>query len=80
GEVRIDPVGFDASPALVAINRGPQQIAIAQAERTESQASTPAQAAATAAAVDGPTGDAMSPPGDSLATPGRGVLAHVSYY
>ena len=29
GEVRIDPVGFDASPALVAINRGPQQDVIA---------------------------------------------------
>ncbi|MDR8401878.1 Outer membrane phospholipase A [Paraburkholderia dioscoreae] len=80
GEVRIDPVGFDASPALVAINRGPQQDAIAQAERTESQATTPAQAAATAAVVDGPTGDAISPPGDSLATTGRGVLAHLSYY
>ncbi|MCX4138219.1 phospholipase A [Paraburkholderia sp. SEWSISQ10-3 4] len=83
GEVRIDPVGFDASPALVAINRGPQQDAIAQAERAESEASTPAQAAQaaeTAAAVGGPTGDAMSPPGDSLSTTGRGVLAHVSYY
>ncbi|PQV46114.1 phospholipase A [Paraburkholderia sp. BL21I4N1] len=80
GEVRIDPVGFDASPALVAINRGPRQDAIAQAERSESHASKPAQAAATAALVDGPTGDAMSPPGDSLATTGRGVLSHVSYY
>ncbi|MFM0502276.1 phospholipase A [Paraburkholderia caffeinilytica] len=80
GEVRIDPVGFDASPALVAINRGPQQDAIAQAEQAESQASTPGQAAETAAAVDGPTGDAMSPPGDSLSTTGRGVLSHVSYY
>nr|WKF55585.1 Putative phospholipase A1 [Paraburkholderia busanensis] len=80
GEVRIDPVGFDASPALVAINRGPQQDAIAQAERSEAHASTPAQAAATAARVDGPDGDAMSPPGDSLSTTGRGVLAHVSYY
>lgn len=80
GEVRIDPVGFDASPALVAINRGPQQEAIAQAERAESQASTPAQAAAAAAVVGGPSGDAISPPGDSLATTGRGVLAHLSYY
>lgn len=80
GEVRIDPVGFDASPALVAINRGPQQDAIAQAERSESHASTPVQAAATAALIDGPTGDAISPPGDSLATTGRGVLSHVSYY
>ncbi len=33
GEVRIDPVGFDASSAIVAINRGPQQNAVAQAER-----------------------------------------------
>jgi len=80
GEMRIDPVGFDASPALVVINRGPQQEAIAQAERSETQASTPAQAAATAAALDGPTGDAISPPGDSLSTTGRGVFAHVSYY
>jgi outer membrane phospholipase A len=80
GEMRIDPVGFDASPALVVINRGPQQDAIAQAERSETQASTPAQAAATAASLDGPTGDAISPPGDSLSTTGRGVFAHVSYY
>jgi outer membrane phospholipase A len=80
GEVRIDPVGFDASPALVAINRGPQQDAIAQAERAESQATTPAQVAATAAVVGGPTGDAIAPPGDSLATTGRGVLSHLSYY
>ncbi|WP_144112449.1 phospholipase A [Paraburkholderia sp. BCC1886] len=80
GEVRIDPVGFDASPALVSINRGPQQEAVAQAERAEAQATTPAQVAATAAVVDGPTGDAISPPGDSLSTMGRGVLAHLSYY
>lgn len=80
GEVRIDPVGFDASPAIVAINRGPQQNAVAQAERVESQATTPAQIAEQAAVVDGPTGDAMSPPGDSLATTGRGILSHISYY
>ncbi|WP_260854623.1 phospholipase A [Paraburkholderia sp. BCC1884] len=80
GEVRIDPVGFDASPALVAINRGPQQDAVAQAERSESQATTPAQVAATAAVVGGPTGDAMLPPSDSLATDSRGVLAHLSLY
>ncbi|MEZ2306481.1 phospholipase A [Paraburkholderia sp. RCC_158] len=80
GEVRVDPIGFDASPAVVVINRGPNQNAIAQAERSESQARTPAQAAATAAALDGPSGDAISPPGDSLSTTGRGVLAHVSYY
>ncbi|WP_281664873.1 phospholipase A [Paraburkholderia fungorum] len=80
GEVRIDPVGFDASSAIVAINRGPQQNAVAQAERAESRATTPAQVAEQAAAVDGPTGDAMSPPGDSLATTGRGILSHLSYY
>ncbi len=80
GEVRIDPLGFDASPAPVVINRGRDQDAIAQAERSEAHASTPAQAAATAAVLDGPSGDAISPPGDSLSTTGRGVFAHLSYY
>ncbi|MGH8782655.1 phospholipase A [Paraburkholderia sp.] len=90
GVVRIDPVGFDASAALVAINRGPQQDAVAQAERAEAQATTPAQVAAAHAAVaaDGkpvtaqttPTGDELVPPGDSLATTGRGVLSHISYF
>ncbi|CAH2900049.1 MAG: Phospholipase A1 (EC (EC @ Outer membrane phospholipase A [uncultured Paraburkholderia sp.] len=76
GEVRIDPLGFDASPALVVINRGPDQDAIAQAERSEAHAGTHAQAAV----LDGPSGDAISPPGDSLSTTGRGVFAHLSYY
>ncbi|WP_240766746.1 phospholipase A [Paraburkholderia flava] len=90
GVVRIDPVGFDASPALVAINRGPQQDAVAQAERTEAQATTPTQVAAAHATVtaDGkptaapntPTGDDLAPPGDSLSTTGRGVLSHISYF
>lgn len=89
GEVRIDPVGFDASPALIAINRGSQQQAVAQAERAESQATTPAQVAADSATVNGTgghgaaggqSGDAMSPPGDSLSTSGRGVLSRVSFF
>lgn len=80
GEVRIDPVGFDASPALVAINRGKQQEVVAQAERAESQATTPAQVAAAAATVAGPTGDAILPPGDSLSTTGRALFSHISFY
>ncbi|SAK54107.1 hypothetical protein AWB82_01907 [Caballeronia glebae] len=51
GTVKIDPVGFDASPMLVTINRSDTQTQVAAAEKTESQATTPAQlASATAAA------------------------------
>ncbi|MGF6772088.1 outer membrane phospholipase A [Paraburkholderia sp. GAS199] len=80
GQVRLDPVGFDASPALVVINRGKEQDAVAQAEHAETQATTPAQVATAAAVVAGPTGDAISPPGDSLSSTGRGLFSHLSYY
>ncbi|CAG4891819.1 phospholipase A [Paraburkholderia saeva] len=79
GVVRIDPVGFDASPALVTINRGADQEAIAAAERSEAQATTPAQVAAAAAAVNTPE-DAINAPLDSLATTGRSALARLSYF
>jgi outer membrane phospholipase A len=51
GEVRIDPVGFDASPAIVAINRTVQPAAMAQAGRADATAAAPAQAATTATAA-----------------------------
>jgi len=51
GEVRIDPVGFDASPAIVAINRTVQPAAMAQAGHADTTAAAPAQAASTATAA-----------------------------
>ncbi len=51
GTIKIDPVGFDASPMLVTLNRGENQAQIAAAEHCESQATTPVRlATATAAA------------------------------
>jgi outer membrane phospholipase A len=51
GTIKIDPVGFDASPMLVLLNRGENQTQVAAAEHRETQATTPAQlASATAAA------------------------------
>ncbi len=51
GTVKIDPVGFDASPMLVTLNRSDTQTEVAAAEKAESQATTPGQlAVATAAA------------------------------
>jgi outer membrane phospholipase A len=51
GTVKIDPVGFDASPMLVLLNRGANQDQVVAAEHREAQAATPAQlASATAAA------------------------------
>lgn len=64
GTVTIDPVGFDASPMLVTINRSETQTQVAAAERRETQATTPEQlasasAAANTAAVPTTTGDTM---------------------
>ncbi len=51
GTMKIDPVGFDASPMLVTLNRGDTQTQVVAAEKREAQATTPAQmATATAAA------------------------------
>lgn len=51
GVIRIDPVGFDASPMLVMLNRGKSKEQVVAAERAEAQAKTPQQlAAATATA------------------------------
>ncbi|WP_109480649.1 phospholipase A [Paraburkholderia sp. C35] len=81
GEIRIDPVGFDASPALVAINRGPRQEQIVQAERTEMQAVTPAQPASAAAAVTPASStEVASPAADALMSAGRAALSRISYY
>jgi outer membrane phospholipase A len=50
GEVRIDPAGFDASPAIVAINRSaPPSATIAQARHADHPAAAPAQAASATA-------------------------------
>ncbi|KND61584.1 Phospholipase A1 precursor Outer membrane phospholipase A [Candidatus Burkholderia verschuerenii] len=64
GTIKIDPVGFDASPMLVLLNRGENQTQVAAAEHRESQATTPAQlasatAAANTAAVPTTTQDTM---------------------
>ncbi|CAM2159566.1 phospholipase A1/A2 [Paraburkholderia tropica] len=77
GAVRIDPVGFDASSALVVLNRGPNQAAVVQTARAESAATSPARIAAIEA-----TGadSAIAPAADSLATTGRSTLARLSYY
>jgi outer membrane phospholipase A len=51
GTIKIDPVGFDASPMLVVLNRGEHQEQVVAAEHREAQATTPTQlASATAAA------------------------------
>jgi outer membrane phospholipase A len=52
GTVKIDPVGFDASPMLVTINRGDTQTQVAAAEQRESQATTPEQLASASAAAN----------------------------
>ncbi|KIG10539.1 phospholipase A [Caballeronia concitans] len=52
GTVKIDPVGFDASPMLVTLNRGENQAQVAAAEKRETQAATPAQLASAAAEAD----------------------------
>ncbi|WP_242681962.1 phospholipase A [Paraburkholderia hospita] len=81
GEVRIDPVGFDASPTLVAINRGPREGKIVQAERAEMQAATPAQTASAAAAVTPASStEVASPAADALMSAGRAALSRISYY
>jgi outer membrane phospholipase A len=64
GTVKIDPVGFDASPMLVTLNRGENQAQVVAAEARETQAATPTQlasatAAANTAAVPTTTTDAM---------------------
>ncbi|HEY3596488.1 MAG TPA: phospholipase A, partial [Paraburkholderia sp.] len=94
GEVRIDPVGFDVSPALVAINRSPDGAATAQAGRAEA---TEAQAAS-ATQVAGATSDAAAasmatpvrtsnvdvalaaPAADSLASVGSIAQSRISYF
>jgi outer membrane phospholipase A len=81
GEIRIDPVGFDASPALVALNRGPREEKVVQAERAETQATTPAQVASAAAVVTpASTPVVASPAADSLMSAGRSALSRFSYY
>ncbi|QGZ67044.1 phospholipase A [Paraburkholderia acidisoli] len=77
GAVRIDPVGFDASPSLVVLNRGPNQDAVASTERAESKATSRAQVAAIAATDKD---IAVAPAADSLSTIGRSTLARLSYY
>lgn len=52
GTIKIDPVGFDASPMLVTLNRGENQTQVVAAEKRETQAATPAQLASAAAAAD----------------------------
>ncbi|WP_153100205.1 phospholipase A [Paraburkholderia hayleyella] len=78
GMVRLDPVGFDASPALVTINRGANQLAIAKAERAETDASTPAQVAAVSARIK-PAGEPLAASGDTLTT-NRDAFARISYF
>ncbi|WP_250451406.1 phospholipase A [Caballeronia sp. ATUFL_M2_KS44] len=52
GTIKIDPVGFDASPMLVTLNRGENQTEVVAAEKRETQAATPAQLASAAAEAD----------------------------
>ncbi|WP_323118690.1 phospholipase A [Burkholderia alba] len=79
GAVTVTPVGFDASPALVTLDRGPRQAAIAQAEHAGQRASTPAEAAA-ASAAPGAAAAPPQPAGDALLTASRGWLSHIAYY
>lgn len=80
GGVTITPLGLDASPALVVLNRGPRQVELARAEQAAAQATTPAArdaANARLATLD----TAPLPPSDALTTAAPGWLSsHLSYY
>lgn len=52
GTIKIDPVGFDASPMLVTLNRGEDQTQVVAAEKRETQAATPTQLASAAAVAN----------------------------
>ncbi len=52
GTIKIDPVGFDASPMLVTLNRGEDQMQVVAAEKRETQAATPTQLASAAAVAN----------------------------
>jgi outer membrane phospholipase A len=84
GEVRIDPVGFDASPAIVAINRSVHPAAIAAAAApasgTELASAAAATAAVPAAESASDTLPVWTPPGDSLSTAGNGSQSRISYF
>ncbi|MFC0572605.1 phospholipase A [Paraburkholderia solisilvae] len=67
GEVRIDPVGFDASPAIVAIDRSPRAAPIAQAAQPDA-AAAPAQIAQPVAAAAAPTHAAATSASSEAAT------------
>jgi outer membrane phospholipase A len=80
GGVTLTPLGVDASPALVVLNRGPRQTALAQAEQAAAQATTPAARAAASARLA--TLDAAPlPTSDALTTAAPSWLSsHLSYY
>jgi hypothetical protein len=52
GVVKVDPVGFDASPMLITLNRGKTQTQVVAAENAETQATTPQQLARAEAAAN----------------------------
>ncbi|WP_459623043.1 phospholipase A [Burkholderia sp. 3C] len=79
GTVTIAPVGFDASPAVVSLNRGPNQVAVARAESAEAHQSTPAGVAAAASTVAATAG-LPQPSADALTTGAQGLLSRISYY
>ncbi|WP_042625122.1 phospholipase A [Burkholderia plantarii] len=79
GTVTITPVGFDASAAVVSLDRGPNQARVAQAEAAEAHQTTPAGVAAAATTVAATAGT-PPPTADALTTGAQGLLSRISYY
>ncbi|MDN7738591.1 MULTISPECIES: phospholipase A [Burkholderia] len=79
GTVTITPVGFDASAAVVSLNRSANQFVVARAETAEGHQASPAGVAAAASGVAATAGTPQ-PSGDALTTGARGLLSRISYY
>ncbi|GAB2873274.1 hypothetical protein GCM10027093_06020 [Paraburkholderia jirisanensis] len=94
GEVRINPVDFDASPAMVALNRTAQPAELAGAgtasaasgasPSTQDVASGSATTASASAPAPAPasasSSEVWTAPGDSLSTAGHGTQSRISYF
>ncbi len=77
GTIKIDPVGFDASPMLVTLNRNDTQTQVVAAEHREAQAATPAQLASASAAAN--TAAVPTTPQDTMLS-GRFSTFEPSYF
>ncbi|PXW27656.1 phospholipase A [Paraburkholderia caballeronis] len=80
GAVRVDTVGFDASPSLVVLNRGPDQLAVIAAEQAQSETTTSTQTTTSTGAAPAATVGAIATPADTLSTTSRNALDRLSFY